>query len=129
MLLALVGSGVGCANETLVSIVLTRDESLTVAPEFVRFVFPLKEDADVEDGPYAIDNVPDGAFVAVPPRISFSVDVIGCLENNIATCQEPLDFVGRGCAGPFSRERDTALEIEVVMQSTAEGNARCPVDP
>ena len=119
----------GCGNDTQVSIVLTRDESLAVAPLFVRFVFEVKDDEAVEDGPFAVDSVPDNAFVGVPPRASFAVDVIGCTQNDRETCEEPADFVGRGCAGPFSRERDTELVIDVVMFSTALGNERCPVEP
>ena len=119
----------GCANDTQVSIVLTRDESLAVAPLFVRFVFDVKDGEAIEEGPFSIDSVPRNSFVGVPPRESFAVDAIGCIGNDRESCEEPADFVGRGCAGPFSRERETELVIDVVMFSTALGNARCPVDP
>ena len=88
------------------------------------------EDGDtIEAGVFNVEAIPDESFAAVPPRTSFSVDVAGCLELDPKACEDEAGFVGRGCAGPFSRERDTELAITVELLPTAEGNAVCPVAP
>jgi hypothetical protein len=124
-----VAAGVGGCSPPAVTITLKPAENLVAPPEFVRFAFPVK-DADVEEaGPFGLQNIPDEAFAAVPPGVSFSVDVIGCLSNDRAECEDPGSFVARGCDGPFSRQRDTELAIEIVLLPAVEGNAVCPVAP
>ena len=123
------GLASSCASEPQVTIVVTRGADFAITPEFLRFVFLLEAGDPIEAGPFPIAAVPRNAFVEVPPLVSFSVDVIGCTSNLREECEEDGDFVGRGCAGPFSRERDTELEIEVELLNTADGNARCPVQP
>ena len=118
-----------CASEPQVTIAVTRNEALTVAPSFLRFSFPVKDSDTIEAGVFNVEAIPDEAFAAVPPRVSFSVDVAGCLELDPKACEDEAGFVGRGCAGPFSRERDTELAITVELLPTAEGNAACPVAP
>lgn len=118
-----------CANEPQVTIAVTRNEALTVAPSFLRFSFPVKDDDTIEAGVFNVQAIPDEAFAAIPPRTSFSVDVAGCLEIDPAACEDEAGFVGRGCAGPFSRERDTEFTITVELLPTAEGNAACPIAP
>lgn len=117
----------GCGGPQ-VNLTLTRSEGLAVAPEFVRLVFHM-QDSTVEAGPFGLQSIPDESFAAVPPPVSFTVDVIGCLRNAREDCEDPTSFVGRGCAGPFSRDRDTTLDISVELLPTAEGNARCPITP
>ncbi|HEY1100591.1 MAG TPA: hypothetical protein VGF99_16740 [Myxococcota bacterium] len=118
-----------CGGDPQVQLVLKSDDTLAFAPEFFRFVFPLEEGDPVEAGPFTTTSLPRNAFVAVPPLLSFSVDAIGCTSIVREECEEPGSFIARGCAGPFSRERDTELVIEVTMSSAVDGNARCPVAP
>lgn len=128
-LVVVVAGVVGCASEPQVTIAVTRSEALAVAPSFLRFSFPVKDGDTIEAGVFNVQAIPDEAFAAVPPRASFSVDVAGCLELDPKACEDEAGFVGRGCAGPFSRERDTELAITVELLPTAEGNAACPIDP
>jgi len=121
------GGLAGCGGPQ-VTLTLTRNEGLAVAPEFVRFVFHMA-DEDVEAGPFGITAIPAESFAAVPPPVSFSIDVIGCLKGVREECEDPTSFVGRGCAGPFSRDRDTDLAITVELLPTVEGNALCPIAP
>jgi hypothetical protein len=127
-LVVVVGGGVGCA-EPQVSLRLTKDPDLAIAPEFIRFVFPIEGRDALEEGPFSKAAIDAERFAAIPPGLSFSVDVIGCLQGDRASCEEETSFVGRGCAGPFSRERDTELVIDVVLLPTAEGNEACPIPP
>lgn len=121
------GAG-GCA-EPQVSLRLTKSDALAIAPEFIRFVFPVEGQDPIEEGPFSQNGIGGERFAAIPPGVSFSVDVIGCLQGDRPSCEEETSFVGRGCAGPFSRERDTELIIDVVLLPTAEGNAQCPIPP
>lgn len=125
-LLVVVGAA-GCGPPP-VTLKLTRAEGLA-APEFLRFVFHLEGGDTIEQGPFSRGALDAERFAEVPPLISFSVDVIGCLRGVREECEDPTSFVGRGCAGPFSRERDTELLIEVELLPTAEGNAVCPISP
>lgn len=111
-----------------VTLKLTRAEGLA-APEFLRFVFHIEGGDTIEQGPFSIGSIETERFAEVPPFVSFSVDVIGCLRGVREECEDPTSFVGRGCAGPFSRERDTELLIEVELLPTAEGNVACPISP
>lgn len=124
-LLALLGASCEPAPVTLR---LTLAEGLG-PPAFVRFVFALDDGSVIEEGPVARGALETERFVAIPPGVSFSIDVIGCLRGEREACDDPTSFVGRGCAGPFSRERDTTLTIEVEMLPTADGNAACPIAP
>jgi hypothetical protein len=127
ILIALVGAG--CGSEPQVTIAITRSDALDVAPDFLRFSFPVKGGDTIEAGVFNVDAIPDEAFAAIPPGTSFSVDLAGCLSLDPAACQEPTEFVARGCAGPFSRRREDQLAIAVELLPTSEGNARCPVAP
>jgi hypothetical protein len=125
--MSLVIAGVGCEPPP-VTLKLTLADGL-IAPDFVRFVFHLEGGDAIEQGPFSRASLPSERFVEVPPFVSFSVDVIGCLRGVREECEDPTSFVGRGCAGPFSRERDTELLIEVELLPTADGNAACPISP
>lgn len=125
--LVLVVAAVGCEPPP-VTLKLTLADGLA-APDFVRFVFHLEEGDPLEHGPFSRASLPSERFAEVPPFVSFSVDVIGCLRGVREECEDPTSFVGRGCAGPFSRERDTELRIEVELLPTADGNAACPISP
>ncbi len=122
-----VGSIVGCGGAQ-VEIALSKSDALAIAPEFVRFVFLHRGD-DIEAGPFGVRAITAESFAAIPPNTPFSVDVIGCLSNVRDACEEPDSFVGRGCAGPFTRQREQALQIDVELLPTAEGNALCPIAP
>jgi hypothetical protein len=119
--------GLGC-EPAPVTLRLTLAEGLG-PPSFVRFVFALDDGTVIEEGPIAREALSTERFVEIPPRVSFSIDVIGCLRGEREACEDPLSFVGRGCAGPFSRERDTTLDIEIELLPTTEGNAACPLAP
>ena len=124
-LLAVVGCG-----EPPVTLRLTRDPAILVAPPFVRFAFPVEgQEAPIEQGPFSAAALDSVRFVEIPPNLSFSVDVIGCARGAREECEDPLSFVARGCAGPFSRTRDTELLIDVVLLPTDQGNAACPIAP
>lgn len=119
--------GLGC-EPAPVTLRLTLAEGLG-PPSFVRFVFALEDGTVIEEGPIPREGLATERFVEIPPRVSFSIDVIGCLRGEREACEDPLSFVGRGCAGPFSRERDTPLDIEIELLPTVEGNAACPIAP
>jgi hypothetical protein len=125
-LLIVIGTA-GCGAPP-VTLKLTRTPGLA-APDFLRFVFHLEGGETIEQGPFSRNSIEAERFAEVPPLVSFSVDVIGCLRGVREECEDPTSFVGRGCAGPFSRERDTELLIEVQLLPTAEGNAACPISP
>lgn len=125
-LLVVVGAA-GCGPPP-VTLKLTRAEGFS-APQFLRFVFHIEGGETIEQGPFSIGSIETERFAEVPPLKSFSVDVIGCLRGVREECEDPTSFVGRGCAGPFSRERDTELLIEVQLLPNAEGNAACPISP
>jgi hypothetical protein len=118
---------VGC-EPAPVTLRLTLAEGLG-PPAFVRFVFALEDGSVIEEGPVARGSLETERFAAIPPGVSFSIDVIGCLRGEREACDDPTSFVGRGCAGPFSRERDTTLDIEIELLPTADGNAACPIAP
>ena len=120
--------GAGCADPQ-VSLRLTKDPDLALAPEFIRFVFAIEGQDPIEEGPFSKNAIAGERFAAIPPGLSFSVDAIGCLQGDRASCEDETSFVGRGCAGPFSRERETELVIDVVLLPTIEGNENCPIPP
>lgn len=119
---------VGC-GEPPVTLRLRRDPALLVSPQFVRLVFAVQDGEPIEQGPFSLAVLAGERFAGIPPGVSFSVDVIGCLRGVREECEDPISFVGRGCAGPFSRERDTELLVDVVLLPTEQGNAACPIAP
>ena len=118
----------GCGGPQVI-IELSASPDLLALPDFVRFAFPTAEGDTEEAGPFGLTSVPAEAFAANPPGVSFSVDVIGCLSNDRAECEDPGSFVARGCDGPFSRAREDTLEISIELLPAVDGNAACPVSP
>ena len=71
--------GLGC-EPAPVTLRLTLAEGLG-PPSFVRFVFALDDGTVIEDGPIAREALATERFVEIPPRVSFTIDVIGCLRG------------------------------------------------
>lgn len=117
-----------CVSEPQVNIALERSEDLVLAPDFLRFAFHTKDDV-IETPITATGAAPRNAFLEIPPTVSFSIDVIGCPSNVAEECEEPAQFIARGCDGPFSRSRDQEpFSVTIVLEPPAVGNADCPVD-
>jgi len=119
----------GCEGPQ-VTIALSKSPDLLVAPNFVRFAFFLEDEEEpLEAGPFGAGAIPASNFAAIPPGVSFSVDVIGCASIERDACEDETSFVGRGCEGPFTLQRGEQQTIDVELQPNAVGNAACPIDP
>jgi hypothetical protein len=119
---------IGGCGEPPVTLVLVAADDLTVPPEFLRLVFRPQGEDPVESEIFPLIALPDNAFAAVTPGLVFSVDVIGCTDNQRDGCETEDTFNARGCRGALVRGRNDPLEITVELHGAVQGNALCPVE-
>jgi hypothetical protein len=129
MLWALAASSALCScGEPPVTLTLVAADDLTVPPEFVRLVFRPQGADPIETAIFPRIALPDNAFVEVKPGVVFSVDVIGCTDNDVESCATEDTFNARGCTGGLVRGRNDPLAITVELHGAVQGNALCPVE-
>jgi hypothetical protein len=121
-------SGLAGCGEPPVTLKLVAAEDLTVPPEFVRLVFRPRDVEPIETEIFSMLAPPQNAFAEVAPGVVFSVDAIGCTDNQREACEGEGSFNARGCTGGLVRGRNDPLEIVIELHGAVQGNALCPVE-
>jgi hypothetical protein len=111
-----------------VTLTLVAAPDLSVPPEFIRLVFRPQAAEPIESEIFSVIALPDNEFAAVEPGVVFSVDVIGCTDNQRDACETEASFNARGCTGGLVRGRNDPLAITVELHGAVQGNALCPVE-
>jgi hypothetical protein len=105
----------GCGQDTQMSIVLSRHESLDKSPPFVRFHMMNVSDKTVEQfGPYDIKDIPSDGFAQVAAGDSLVIDVFGCPSEKASAC-EGDKFTARGCSKKQTFKAGEQKTVKIVL--------------
>lgn len=113
-----------CGSPQL-EIVLVRDKSVQVTPEYLRFeVVHLNDGTVSKTGPYETHSMPSEEFTEVPPDEPFLVDVFGCNSQDESRCK-PKDAIARGCSDELVLARGATRKEQIILFQPTLVNATC----